>query len=307
MVDFSVAVCTYNRASYLDECLGSLSRQAGSSPAFEVIVVDNASTDATREVVERWARRDPRFIYAYEPVQGLARARNHALERAASPFIAFTDDDALVPENWVQSFFQVFTTLPPDVFAVGGEIDPIFEKDRPHWLSDELLKPLSAHLGWSNEARILRSDEWLCEVNSAFRVELLRQYGGFPEELGRKGNVLLSGENFVNEIARTKGLKEYFDPNIRVQHFIPASRLTKTWFRRRYFWQGVTLSKFPDVARRRYDQDYSYLQQISLPASAREWLKLLSDSTSDEDFAVNCLRISELGYFLGLNELISGR
>ncbi|HET6391048.1 glycosyltransferase [Hyphomicrobium sp.] len=307
MVDFSAAVCTYNRALHLDKCLESFSRQTASSPNFEVIIVDNASTDGTREVAERWADRDPRFIYTYEPVEGLARARNHALEMAASPFIAFTDDDAVVPDNWVQSYFQTFSKLPDDVFAIGGEIDPIFEADRPHWLTDELLKPLSARLGWSDEARMLVSDEWLCEVNIAFRVELLRQHGGFPEELGRKGDNLLSGENFVNVIARSNGFKEYFDPAIRVQHFIPASRLTKTWFRRRYFWQGVTQSKYPNIARQKYDQNYPYWQQIGVPTSTRDWLNLLSDSTSDEEFAGNCFRISDLGYIIGLNELISGR
>jgi glucosyl-dolichyl phosphate glucuronosyltransferase len=230
-------------------------------------VVDNASTDATRGVVGDWVSRDSRISYIYEPAQGVAHARNTAVRRATAPLIAFTDDDQTVPENWVSLLISGLSSLPSSVFALGGEIDPVFESERPDWLTDKLLRPLSARLGWSETPRFLQGNEWIGEGNSAYRTELLRKYGGFTEELGRQGDLLLSSENFVNDVARRDGCSIYFDPGIRITHFIPASRLTKEWFRRRYFWQGVTSSMIPRIAESRYGFIYDHLHKLHLPIS----------------------------------------
>ena len=88
--------------------------------------------------------------------------------------------------------------LSGDVGVIGGDVIPIWEADRPDWLTDTLLRPLSAGLKWSAEPRFLRSGEWLIEVNSAYQREALLSIGGFPEHLGRVGDSLLSGEGGVN-------------------------------------------------------------------------------------------------------------
>ena len=307
MSKLTVAICTYNRAEYLDRCLSALGRQVCSPDVYDVIVVDNASTDETKKVICNWASRDNRISYFYEPVPGLARARNLALRHATAPLISYTDDDAIVPENWVSLLVAGFSSLPSSVFAIGGEIDPVFECERPSWLTNEMLRILSAQLSWSDTPRFLQGDEWICEVNSAYRVEQLRKYGGFPEELGRQADLLLSGENFVNDVARRDGFLIYFDPGIRVSHFIPASRLTKDWFRRRSFWQGVTVSMFPRIAKSRYGFRYERLRQVRLPMSPSDWINLLSDEGEDTEFMQNCGGIEELGYFLGFANLITSR
>lgn len=302
-----MAVCTYNRAEYLDRCLDALSRQVCSRDLYDVIVVDNASTDTTKKVVSDWALRDNRISYLYEPTPGLARSRNVALQNTSAPLISYTDDDAIVPENWASLLVAGFSSLPSSVFAIGGEIDPVFECERPLWLTDEMLRILSAKLGWSDTPRFLQGDEWICEVNSAYRVEQLRKYGGFPEELGRHADLLLSGENFVNDVARRDGSLIYFDPRIRVSHFIPASRLSKDWFRRRSFWQGVTVSMFPRIAKSRYGFLHDHWRQLHLPVSPSDWINLVSDEGEDAEFTQNCAGIEELGYFLGFANLITSR
>jgi glucosyl-dolichyl phosphate glucuronosyltransferase len=307
MADLTVAVCTYNRAESLGRCLGTLSSQVCNSGTYEIFVVDNSSTDATRDVVHDWISRDDRISYIYEPVQGVAHARNTALRKTTAPIIAFTDDDETVPENWVSLFISGFSSLPSNVFAIGGEIDPVFECERPEWLTDKLLRPLSARVGWSETPRYLQGKEWIGEGNSAYRTELLRKYGGFTEELGRQGNILLSSENFVNDVARRDGYLIYFDPRIRITHFIPASRLSKDWFRRRFFWMGVTRSMLPRIAESRYGFVHDHLRKLHLPISPSDWINLVSDETDDGEFIQNCQRLQELGHFLGSTNLIAGR
>jgi glucosyl-dolichyl phosphate glucuronosyltransferase len=302
-----VAVCTFNRAEFLDKCLRSLHGQTASPADFKVVVVDNASTDNTRDVVLAWSDRNKNVTYIHEPIQGLARARNTALAWTDSEIIAYTDDDATVPVDWVSKIIANFSALPESVFALGGEIDPFFEVERPAWLSDELLRPLSARLGWSDEARFITGNEWICEVNSAYRVRALRKYNGFPVELGRQGDLLLSGENFINEIARADGYSIYFNPDLRVSHFIPKERLTKSWFRRRFFWLGVTASQQPEIAKEKYGVVHERWRAMTIPMSPREWVELFNDDVGDVEFISQCNRISEIGYLLGTVKLISGR
>jgi glucosyl-dolichyl phosphate glucuronosyltransferase len=306
MTDLTVAVCTYNRAEHLSRCLDTLTRQVCNSGTYEIFVVDNASTDTTKDVVHDWISRDGRISYVHEPVQGVAHARNTALRNTTSPIIAFTDDDQTVPENWVSLFISGFSSLPSNVFALGGEIDPVFECERPEWLTDNLLRPLSARVGWSETPRYLQGKEWIGEGNSAYRTELLRKYGGFTEELGRRGDLLLSSENYVNDVARQDGCLIYFDPRIRITHFIPASRLKKDWFRRRFFWMGVTRSMLPRIAESRYGIVHPHLRKLRLPASPSDWIDLVSDE-SDGEFMETCQRIEELGHFLGSTNVIAGR
>lgn len=307
MISLSVAICTYNREDYLEECLTSLASQEGVSDKFDVIVVDNASTDATKKIIQDKCDNDTRFRYIYEPIQGLARARNTALAATQAPIIAYTDDDAVVPTNWVQKYISAFESQSLQVAVIGGEIDAIFEDERPSWLTDELLRPLSAALMWSKTPRFLNKREWLCEVNCAFRTDILRRYGGFPEQLGRRGDLLLSGENFVNDVMRHDGFLEFFDPSIRVKHHIHKSRLTKEWFRRRYFWQGVTSATIPNVAKSEYNQSRQHWEALTVPMSPAEWLAILSNDSNDEEFPQICRKISELGYLLAFSRLISGR
>ena len=307
MTDLTVAVCTYNRAEHLGRCLDTLTRQVCNSGTYEIIVVDNASTDGTKEVVRDWVSRDGRISYIFEPKQGVAHARNTALRNTTAPIIAFTDDDQTVPENWVALLMSGLSALPSNVFALGGEIDPVFECERPEWLTDKLLRPLSARVGWSETPRFLQGKEWIGEGNSAYRTELLRKYGGFTEELGRHGDLLLSSENFVNDVARRDGCLIYFDPRIRITHFIPASRLSKDWFRRRFFWMGVTRSMLPRIAESRYGFSHDHLRKLHLPISPSDWINLVSDESDDEEFMQICQRIEELGHFLGSMNLIAGR
>lgn len=306
MPNLTVIVCTHNRASFLDQCLAGLAAQEADRSSYGVLVVDNASSDQTRSVFEKHAAANPGlFSYHFESKLGLAAARNSGLALIDTPLVAYTDDDAIPFPTWVDKIQKRFEQLPEDVVLLGGEIEPIWEIHRPAWLSDEMLRPLSARLGWADHARMLRAREWVCEVNCCYRSEKLREYGGFPEALGRKGDLLLSGENYVNEQMSADGLRVYYDPEILVKHFIPKARISKNWLLRRSFWQGITGAVCAEFDREN-GRVPEHWQNVRLPSSSRDWLALL-DPGELEPIEYGCELAMNLGYVLGVKNLVIGR
>jgi glucosyl-dolichyl phosphate glucuronosyltransferase len=310
----SVVVPTLNRCNYLRLCLDALARQTAARETFEVIVVDNGSADETVEVVRGFLGEGRNACYVREDRPGLSIARNNGLHRCRAEIVAFTDDDAVPDPQWVERIASRFEMMDEEVAIVGGEVRPIWEAPRPDWLTNELLRPLSAGLLWSPTARLLRTGEWLMEVNIAYRKSRLIEFNGFPEQLGRVGDALLSEDGCVNLLMARAGLHAFYDPNILVGHHIHASRLTRGWFRRRYFWQGVSMNRV-----------HSYLEQMSvamnipepsrfamswqeivLPASAAAWADLFDDR-SDIRFDHQVAVLEQLGYLLESQALIAGR
>ena len=298
----SVAICTLNRVDVLKDCLDALLKQTMPRSDYEVVVVDNGSTDATREVTESMGREHENVRYLYEPVMGLSRARNTALANVETPYIAYTDDDAVPYENWLEELIRPFS-LDQRPAVVGGELDPVWESPRPEWLTDEFLHKYSVCLGWDTEPRPLRGSEWLCEANIAFEAETLAAAGGFCEHLGRRGNLLLSGENFVNEIIRESGRRLYFTPKARVWHRIPKGRLTLDWLRQRFFWGGVTSSVVMDEQQRLFGTAAPWTDLV-LPANCGDWAAMLNPFP-DGRLPEQVLWLYNLGWLLHRKGLIA--
>lgn len=239
MIKLSALICTRNRADYLRLALQSLVEQTIDPALFEVIVVDNGSTDHTREVIESFAAY-PFVRYIHEPVPGLSRARNTAWQAAQGDYVAFLDDDAVAAPEWAAGYVAAFAAIQPTPGSIGGRADPIFEAPRPDWLTDRLLPQLSiVHL--AEEPIALGADQWVAGCNLAFTVEALRAVGGFRESLGRVGNRLLSGEEtYVRQQLDALGYRTYYHPAIVVGHHLAPARLTKRWFRRHAIGTGQT-------------------------------------------------------------------
>jgi glycosyltransferase involved in cell wall biosynthesis len=279
-----------------------------------VIVVDNASTDDTQGVVKSFCQRNQNFRYIHEAKVGLASARNTGVGISSTNFIAFTDDDAEPDPTWLERILARFQELPDDVGMVGGEVLAVWEVERPIWLSDFLLRPLSAGLMWSPEPRFLKPGEWLVEVNSGYRKSALLRLGGFPEHLGRLGDLLLSGESGVNVLIERAGLRLFYDPAILVRHYIPASRVTRAWFRRRAFWQGVSMNllhRYVEETARNLGlpeppKRARAWEEIPVPVSPSAWADLFDDQ-STQDFADQLYRLEQLGYLLQSQSVVVGR
>src|SRR3954469_10972931 len=237
---YSVVVATYNRAGELRATLDSLSRLRPDG-AWEAIGVDNNSTDATPEIVRAAAAAFPAPLhYVFEREQGRSPALNAGIRLAQGDVIVTTDDDVRVEPDWLNRATDALDTLRCDY--VGGRVLPIWGGPRPAWLPNRSGKhwAVIALLDYGPEpiefgARVPLG------VNMAFRRSAFDRAGLLDPHTGRKAGTLLGQE--VREWcirARAAGVRGFYAPAMMVRHIIPASRLNKRYFRRWFYWRGIS-------------------------------------------------------------------
>jgi glycosyltransferase involved in cell wall biosynthesis len=231
-------ICTRNRAQLLEPAIQSLLRQTRPRVDYEIMVVDNGSTDQTAEVCKRLADNSVRYVF--EPVPGLSKARNTGWRQSQSRYTAYLDDDAIADETWIDALICAYEYHSPVPAAVGGPVRLKWEVPEPAWINHALRLPLG-FLDWGRQPRRLTPAEFLIGANCSYCRVLLEQFGGFDEHLGRKINCLLSGEEtqIQRKIEQTGGYL-FYTPAAGVQHFVPAARTQPWWFYNRFFWGGVS-------------------------------------------------------------------
>jgi glycosyltransferase involved in cell wall biosynthesis len=230
----TVVVCTHNRASMLAEMLETLVTQRAAPASFEVLVVDNRSTDATRSVVESFTARLANLRYCYEETVGLSAARNLGWREARGLYVGYTDDDCRLPPQWVQVALRIIEERSPDAF--GGPYTPFYTTSKPAWFRDSYR---SSSL--SVEPRFLGRDEFLTGANFFFRRSRLQALGGFDLGLGMSGHRVAWGED--PEIqkrldALDPAAKRFFHPELSVMHHVAPRRLTLWWTTKAQFAKG---------------------------------------------------------------------
>lgn len=232
----SVLICTRNRSQVLRDCLESALAQELTAP-WELIVVDNASTDDTADVARSVARAEPeRVRVVSEPRLGLSRARNAAVEAARSDNLVFLDDDAFPEPGWLAALVGALGEQ--NVLAAGGPVIPLLEGELPDWFLGRFLPYISAwDLGRS--PLDLHYNEYPRGANIGFRREVFARLGGFSPQLGRTGKRLLSCEEveLCLRVERAGGTVRYV-PDARVRHRVAVDRMTPGWMLRRFHAQG---------------------------------------------------------------------
>lgn len=234
---FTVVVCTHNRSRLLAEaCVAAL---AVDYPAdrWELVIVDNRSTDDTLEVAREVEAASPGRVRVVEEEEiGLSAARNRGIAEARGELIAFLDDDALPVAGWLRALAE--TLSEPGVEAAGGPVDPDFEGELPDWFRGRFLPYLTVwDLG--PEPRSLSYNEYPRGANVAFRRTAFERFGRFSTRLGRRGSSLRSCEEteLCLRIERGGGTVRYA-PAARVRHRVAAGRITERWMVQRYGSQG---------------------------------------------------------------------
>ena len=243
-VDVSVVICTYNRAAMLRDSLTSWLDVDVTGRRPELVVVDNASTDATRDVVAEFGPTpDGALRYVYEPRSGLSHARNRGIREAWGKIIAFADDDVFFDRRWLQVLVDTFEQH-PEIHCVGGNSIPVFEAERPAWLSENMLTYYGSTLS-GDEDRLMRFPEHPFGVNMAFRRSVFERVGDFRTNLGRKKDSLLSNEEreLFHRVSAAD-LRVYYTAAAVIYHRVPAARLDQRWLLRRAYWQGVSTVVF---------------------------------------------------------------
>lgn len=237
-LSFTVALCTHNHADRLERTLADLAAIDVPKAAWELLVIDNASRDATPQLLARhiWpAGWQVRVVH--EDKLGLSNARNRAIREARGEYLVFIDDDETPDRDWLCALERLVETHAPDAF--GGRIRVLFEDRRPPWLTDELL-------GFLGE---LNRDDGIVPLTSpatsfyggnfGFRRSVCDSVGGFDAHLGRKGTDNTGGEevDFYRRLLAAD-LKVWWTPEAIIHHRIQAVKLDRAYFRDLHYRQG---------------------------------------------------------------------
>jgi glucosyl-dolichyl phosphate glucuronosyltransferase len=236
----SVIVCTYNRAHRLPAALESFRRMHFTPQmAWELIVVDNNSTDGTESVVRDFRRMAPFDVrYVFERKQGHSRARNRGVMESRGEIVAFTDDDVVIDAHWLEELSRAYAGF--ECLGVGGRIVPVWACPRPVWLQDDGRYPLHKAIVSFDQG------DWVCTLkippfgaNMSFRRAAFERYGLFRTDLGRTGGQLIGGEDveFGRRLLRHDETLVY-NPGLVVYHPVEEERTTKRYFERWYFAYG---------------------------------------------------------------------
>ena len=244
----SVIVCTHNGGGRIAPTLDSLLRQDFPGETFEILVVDNASSDATPQVVRGIARQHPgRITVVGEPILGHSRARNRGVLNSRGHVIAFTDDDARVSPRWLGAL--VDTCERPEVGCAGGPVRAAPGEPLPGWVAPQFLPYLALFDKGMTEID-LSYNEYPRGVNMAYPRQSFSQVGLFSTAFGLKGRSLL----YYDEIElcyrlERSGRRIVYVPEAEVTHVIHPERLTMAWFKQRFYAQGRSEAYFDLVLR----------------------------------------------------------
>ncbi len=247
-LDASVLIATYNRAEMLGETLDAFARMRVSPELrWEVIVIDNNSTDATRAVVERRQGDFPApLVYLFERRQGRSSALNSGIAAARGRILVFPDDDMPPRDGWLDAACGPLLGSDPSVGYTGGPIRPIWGAPPPDWLdltAGDLWGTIGIHDHGPEPFVYEERSKVPMPGNLAVRRSLLDAIGGFRPELGRTDDarVLLGQEGAELLLrARAAGVHGVYVPQMEIDHHIPAERLTRSYFRRWWFGRGVS-------------------------------------------------------------------
>lgn len=228
----SVIFCTYNREKYIYNALKSIADQDYSSQNYEIVLINNNSSDSTETICEQFQRDYPDidFQYFLEMNQGLSYARNRGVKESRGEILVFVDDDATVFEGYLSSIDQFFRAY-QHVSACGGPIVPVYEVEKPKWLSHYTEQLIGGALYEGEKIKPFKNGKYPGGGNSAFRKEVFEKYGLFNVELGRKGTSLIGAEekDLYNRLEKG-GELFYYLPQMGIYHYIPQKKLTEAHF-----------------------------------------------------------------------------
>jgi glucosyl-dolichyl phosphate glucuronosyltransferase len=236
-VKLSVIVPTYNRSATLQPTLESLADQDLDAARYEIIVVDNRSTDDTAAVVKRLQSSSRVEIrYFHEPRAGVHFARNTGALQARADLLYFTDDDMIAEREMLTALSRMFE-LDSRIAVATGRVLPKWEVDPPEWILRYCLNGLLSLQMRTEDLLVSSEDPGVWSCHEAIRKDVLLECGGFPPE--NTGGVWVGdGESGLNARVRKQGHKFAFTAAAITHHVIPASRLTQSYLNRRHENQG---------------------------------------------------------------------
>lgn len=265
LLDITVILCTYNRCTDLAGVLETIARsEIANSIAWEVLVVDNNSTDQTCEIVEQFCQKYPGlFHYLFEPTPGKSYALNAGVAKARGRVLAFVDDDVSVEPSWLQNLTKELLRE-PSWAGSGGRTLAAEKFTLPPWLPPGSLPIVYPHFDLGDQPTRMSCAPY--GSNMAFQKHMFGRYGGFRTDLGPSPKSDIPRPNEDTEFGRrllAAGERLRYEPSAVVYHPVPKARITKEYFLSWWFDYGRALIRErgdrPDV----YGIPWDYLSLVS--------------------------------------------
>jgi glycosyltransferase involved in cell wall biosynthesis len=239
----SVVIATYNGEACLGRCLDSFTCQSLDPCLFEVIVVDNNSTDSTPLIAAEYAARCLNFMCMEEPRPGVSYARNAGISQARGDYICFIDDDAYADSRWLEEVLKAFETVKPAPVVVGGKILPYYVTEKPVWFPDSVeIRSQGEHARFLSEKHCRFG---FSESNYCIRKKTLNEIGVFSTELGPQAEAMSFGEGVeLSGRVAAKYPTFWYNPQQVVYHLVPERNMSIKYILSRKFKKAYTFQSY---------------------------------------------------------------
>jgi glycosyltransferase involved in cell wall biosynthesis len=258
MIFISAIICTYNREKLILRTLHGLEDQSINSGLYEIIIINNNSTDSTEVTCKQFIEQHPQIncLYFSEKNQGLSYSRNRGIKESSGKYITFLDDDS-IPEPDFLKVIVDYLENHSDIMAAGGRIHLQYEGEQPGWVN-RYLAPLLGYFEMGNKIKPFNRKSYPRGSNMTFRKDIFSETGDFNTELGRKGSSLAGGEekDLFNRVYRQNHRVIYL-PQALVYHLVPLERTKKSYVKQQA--EGIGKS---ERVRTKNNGQFAYLGRI---------------------------------------------
>lgn len=239
----SVVICTYNREQFLPGLMQSILLQSLNKHDFEILFINNNSTDQTESICRQFIRDYPDYSIRYfiETNQGLSYARNRGIKEAQGKYITFADDDALLAPDFLEKVCD-FLDHHPDIAEVGGPIYLKYLGAIPAW-ENPYMNALFGYFCPSSTLYFMRNKnkKYPRGSNMTFRTDVFSVCGDFNTSLGRIKRVMIGGEEKdISFRILDAGMKIAYIPEAIVYHLVPENRTTTEFVREQALGIGLS-------------------------------------------------------------------
>lgn len=246
----SVIIPTFNRVKLLRRTLQSLLNIDSCGTKYEILIIDNGSTDETKEFTRSFIENNQHtnLNYIKELTPGLLSCRHRGYKMASGNILAYLDDDVIVSKNWIQGIREAFSE--PNVQLAGGPSLPYYEEPPPEWLEYFWARKPSLHscpwlsLIWQGEKIKKCEPDLIWGLNFCVRKETISKCLGFNPDCipGHLQHFQGDGESGLARKLKKHGYISIYHPSIMVHHIIPRERMTHEYFKKRFYYEGVVCS-----------------------------------------------------------------
>jgi len=242
---FSVIICTRNRCKILHHCLQSFVDYGSLDEEYEILIIDNASTDSTKEVIEEFKSKVSRLGYIYEPTIGLSYARNRGALESKAEWLLYIDDDAKLRENTLSEYCRMIKEYDFKLFT--GIFRPWYLNEPPAWMKDRMVSYI---LKGSPGIRPIGED-YVSGGIMGVEKRMLIELGMFNTELGMKGEKIGYGEE--SDLQQKAAKRNYpigINTNFVIDHLVGEHKYKASWFINSAFAKGADAFRIDPLAKK---------------------------------------------------------